>query len=287
MHIDASISLSTLSGTWRDNRFLDGTFAFGASSPGSPRSQAMNVSAFAVNNPAYLLGLSARGSRDTPLPPQASQPLAVIGGAAFAATVTGGLSPRHTGFMAVTATEDWTVNGWGTRLDLSTTPNGSPDPVRRLTITHNGFAGIGTTNPQDQLQVDGDIRIGTQLFGGCLRSFAGSPIIGTCSSDARFKRDITSFASVLDRVAALHPVHYYWRAAEFPTKAFGSDQTYGLIAQDVAAVLPEIVSTDADGYHVVDYAKLPLLAIQAIKELKEKNDRLEQRLDALERLTRD
>jgi hypothetical protein len=51
----------------------------------------------------------------------------------------------------------------------------------------------------------------------------------------------------------------------------------------VDQVLPEIVTTDADGYRQVDYSKLPLLAIQAIKELREANSALEQRLAAIER----
>jgi hypothetical protein len=106
--------------------------------------------------------------------------------------------------------------------------------------------------------------------------------VGTCSSDERFKRDITPFGPALDRVAALRPVHYYWRAEAFPARHFGSSQTYGLIAQEVEQVLPEIVATDAQGYKAVDYAKLPLLAIQAIKELKQQNETLERRLAALE-----
>jgi len=49
-------------------------------------------------------------------------------------------------------------------------------------------------------------------------------------------------------------------------------------------VLPEIVATDSDGYKAIDYTKLPLLTIQAMKELKAKNDALQQRIDQLEPL---
>jgi hypothetical protein len=151
--------------------------------------------------------------------------------------------------------------------------NGATDTVN---------VGIGLTNPNERLQVWGDIRVGTSPTTGCLQRMDGSALVGTCSSDERFKRDITSFEPALDRVAALRPVHYYWRAEAFPTRHFGSSQTYGLIAQEVEQVLPEIVTTDAQGYKAVDYAKLPLLAIQAIKELKEQSDTLERRLAALE-----
>lgn len=46
--------------------------------------------------------------------------------------------------------------------------------------------------------------------------------------------------------------------------------------------MPELVTNDEDGYKAVNYSKLPLLATQAIKELKEKNDALERRLAAIE-----
>ena len=47
-----------------------------------------------------------------------------------------------------------------------------------------------------------------------------------------------------------------------------------MIAQDVEQVLPELVVTGDDGFKAVDYSKLPLLTIQAVKELKAENDAL-------------
>jgi len=45
-----------------------------------------------------------------------------------------------------------------------------------------------------------------------------------------------------------------------------------------------LVETDSDGYKAVDYSKLPLLTIQAIKELNAENDSLKQRVTELGRL---
>jgi hypothetical protein len=59
-------------------------------------------------------------------------------------------------------------------------------------------------------------------------------------------------------------VHFFWRASEFPQKHFGTTQSYGLIAQDVEATLPELVTQDEQGYKQVDYSKLPLLTLQAV-----------------------
>lgn len=136
------------------------------------------------------------------------------------------------------------------------------------------------------LQVLGDIRVGTSPSGpgtnGCVMNFSGSAIAGTCPSDRRLKRDITPFPKLLDRVVKLQPVDFYWRSAEFPERHFGSAQSYGLIAQEVEQVLAELVVKDEQGYKMVDYSKLPLLLLQAVKDLKVENETLQQRNERLQ-----
>ena len=97
------------------------------------------------------------------------------------------------------------------------------------------------------------------------------------------KRDIAPFGPALSAVAQLQPVHYYWHATEFPERRFGDTRAYGLIAQDVEQVLPELVVTNDDGYKAVDYSKLPLLTIQAIKELKAENDGMQRTIADLQK----
>ncbi|HUU34703.1 MAG TPA: tail fiber domain-containing protein, partial [Vicinamibacterales bacterium] len=186
--------------------------------------------------------------------------------------------------ITVRTTEAWTGSASGARIEFSTTPNGTTNRANRMVIDHDGEVGINTLTPLDRLHVVGDIRVGTTGTNGCLKGNGGAAIAGTCSSDARFKRDITPFGPALERVTALRPVHYFWRAAAFPEKGFGTEQTYGLIAQEVEQVLPEIVTTDADGFKAVDYAKLPLLLLQALRELKDENDALKARMATFEAL---
>ena len=234
----------------------------------------------AADSPPALELRKARGSAAAPVPVSNGDLLGVI---SFGGYDAGPFGP-FTGKGAVIrahATQDWLPGDHGAGLSFLTTPNDFLSPVLAMRIEHDGRVGIGITDPQDQLQVAGDVRVGTGDT-GCVKDADASLIAGVCSSDARFKRDITPFAPSLQGVAALRPVHYFWRAEEFPEKHFGSGPTYGLVAQDVEAVLPELVTTDEHGYKAVDYSKLPLLAIQAIKELKALSDALAIRNAALE-----
>jgi hypothetical protein len=139
--------------------------------------------------------------------------------------------------------------------------------------------GIGTTTPDQRLQVLGDVRIGASGRFGCLLNFDGSQTWGICPSDVRLKRDIAPFAPVLDRVAQLRPVRFTWRGDEFPERHLGTARASGLIAQDVERVFPDMVSSDESGYKLVNYSELPYVILEAVIELKAENDALRARAE--------
>jgi hypothetical protein len=236
----------------------------------------------------------ARGTQQAPTGVLAGDALGYFGALGYGTTGWG----NGAGVMAVVAAENWTDTANGNLIAFATSPLGTTDFVVQAAIHPNGDLGLGTPGDvngiptaTDKLQVFGDIRVGTSGTNGCIKNFAGTGIIGTCSSDRRLKKNITPFAPMLDKVTALQPVHYFWRSDEFPDRHFGNSQSDGLIAQDVEQVMPELVATDSDGYKAIDYSKLPLLTIQAVKELKAENDarkaendELKQRVAELERL---
>lgn len=53
-----------------------------------------------------------------------------------------------------------------------------------------------------------------------------------------------------------------------------------LIAQEVEKVIPELVYTDDKGYKAMSYDRLTAVSVEAIKELKAKND---EKLNVLEK----
>lgn len=103
------------------------------------------------------------------------------------------------------------------------------------------------------------------------RTFTGPDWWG---SDLRLKKDVKEIESPLEKIARLRGVSYTWKK--------DGKKGYGVIAQDVEKVFPELVKADKDGMKGVDYTHLVGPVIAAIKELKQENDDLRARLEKLE-----
>ena len=82
-------------------------------------------------------------------------------------------------------------------------------------------------------------------------------------SDSRYKKEIQTLPSALEKVSALRGVSYQW-------KDRNDDSTkIGVVAQEIEKVYPELVHTDEDGYKSVAYSNLVAPMIEAIKELNQ------------------
>ncbi|MFC2089792.1 tail fiber domain-containing protein [Bacteroidota bacterium] len=104
-------------------------------------------------------------------------------------------------------------------------------------------------------------------------------------SDARLKEHVKPISNSLDLVKLLDGVYYDWNTTATDKFNVSNSRQIGMLAQDVEEVLPELVTTNDDGYKMVDYSKVTPVLIEAIKELQEKVETLEQenkRLQGLE-----
>jgi hypothetical protein len=95
-----------------------------------------------------------------------------------------------------------------------------------------------------------------------------SATIHHSSSDKRLKTDIQPIPDALIKISQINGVTY------LRTDTPETVRHTGVIAQEVEAVLPEVVATGLDGYKVVAYGNMIGLLVEAIKELKAEVDAL-------------
>lgn len=130
--------------------------------------------------------------------------------------------------------------------------NGSPGSANEIVrITGDGFMGIGTNAPSQKLHVAGNI------------CYTGS--ISACS-DRRYKTKLQPLQDITQAITAIGTFRYQWNLASFPDKNFDDQPQIGIIAQDVQTYFPELILTDADGYLSIDYTRLSVLLLAAMKE---------------------
>ena len=116
--------------------------------------------------------------------------------------------------------------------------------------TFNWYKGTASTTPAYSLQMSLDVS-GNLVATGNVTAF----------SDIKLKENITPIGDALHKVCQLNGFTYNRNDIE------GSPRQAGLIAQEVQAVLPEVV-VDNDGTLSVAYGNMVGLLVEAIKELK-------------------
>jgi hypothetical protein len=87
------------------------------------------------------------------------------------------------------------------------------------------------------------------------------------SSDRNLKTNIAPITGALAKVEAISGVTYNWNETAVGQGKSADVREAGVIAQEVQAVLPEVVKTRDNGFLAVDYEKVVALLIEAVKEL--------------------
>jgi hypothetical protein len=97
-------------------------------------------------------------------------------------------------------------------------------------------------------------------------------VVAYYSSDKRLKDNIKPIENALDKVKAISGVTFEWNEKSHKTTG---KKDVGVVAQEIEAVLPELVETRTNGYKAVDYQKLTAVLIESVKELTAKVEALE------------
>ena len=91
--------------------------------------------------------------------------------------------------------------------------------------------------------------------------------VGTVTpSDVRWKKNVITYENALDKVMELRGVTFEWKTELDMKRKFPDKPQIGVIAQEIESVIPEVVKTNDEGYKLVDYAKLTVVLIEAMKE---------------------
>jgi hypothetical protein len=152
-----------------------------------------------------------------------------------------------------------------------------------MRILSGGNVGIGVTAPADKLSVAGiaaPSADNTYTLGkSALRWSAVYAANGTIqTSDARLKTNILPLQYGLKEVLQLAPVSYNWIDSSMP------DTKIGLIAQEVKAIIPEVVVGDESKENLgMNYAELVPVLINAVKEQQEQIDAIEKKINAVKK----
>lgn len=183
-------------------------------------------------------------------------------------------------------------------------------------ITNFGKVGVGVLEPNNQLDVNGRIRVRhttntagiwmsnsansvsdadgafygmktnteTGIYIGnnwrfWVTSAGNATLTGTLtqSSDKRLKKDFSSLNNSLSGLYQLNGYHYKWIE-----ESRSKDLQTGLIAQEVQKIFPELVQTDEAGFLAVNYTGLVPHLIEAVKELRNENNALKGKNQTLE-----
>jgi hypothetical protein len=181
---------------------------------------------------------------------------------------------NDTGYVYIGPRSGTSANGAGVTLGGATnsvagagqfrlnTPNAA---AVSLLVTSDGKVGMGTPTPASRLD----------LGGGCMT--------GSTCSDRSLKSDIRPLpadGSSLAKVLGMRGKSFEWKSTP-------GHRAIGLVAQEVEAVAPEVVTTSpADGQKGISCTGIEALVVEAIRSQEERLQRQEQEIAELRRKLR-
>jgi hypothetical protein len=118
-------------------------------------------------------------------------------------------------------------------------------------------------NISDDLNVEGNIT-------------ATGDVVAFSSSDLRFKDNLTKIVTPLTKLSKINGYSFNWNNDK---QHIYKGKDYGVVAQEIQEVLPELVQERENGYLAVNYEKLVPLLIESIKELKTQVEHLNKKLE--------
>ncbi len=130
------------------------------------------------------------------------------------------------------------------------------------TVSTSNTIALGRATGADTVQIPGSLRILTLPGGTATPLCINGTVVSSCSSSLRYKNNVFSLRSGLEVIKRLRPVTFDWKTT--------NEHDLGLIAEEVAAVEPLLVTHNATGeIEGVKYNQLSVVLINAVREQQE------------------
>ena len=175
----------------------------------------------------------------------------------YVATMTAG-----TGITVGTAT------GEGSTPIITNT--GVTSNVAGTGVTVSGATGAVTISIGQAVATSSNVQFNSLGVGMAASATVGridatNDIVAFSSSDIRFKENIQPIENALEKISKISGNTYDWKAENKIEHGYEGNDV-GVIAQEIEAVLPQLVQTRENGFKAVKYDKLVALLIEGIKE---------------------
>ena len=162
-----------------------------------------------------------------------------------------------------------------TYTSISSIPAGIVSGSAQVTLSST--TGYGTVINQNLLTTS-DVRhnslgVGMAASATAGRIDASGDIVAFSTSDKNFKENITPIENPIEKIRMISGNTYDWKADMKEFHGFEGNDV-GVIAQEIEAVLPQLVTTRETGYKAVKYDKLVALLIEGIKAQQNQIDNL-------------
>ena len=175
------------------------------------------------------------------------------GSTGFTGALTGNASTATT--LATARTINGTSFDGGSNITIPNLVSGSSQ------ITLSSTTG-GTTASNVQFN---SLGIGMAASATAGRIDATNDVVAFSSSDIRFKENIKPIENAIDKIRKISGNTYDWKEENKVEHGYEGNDV-GVIAQEIEAVLPQLVQTRESGFKAVKYDKLVALLIEGIKE---------------------
>ena len=147
------------------------------------------------------------------------------------------------------------------------------------TVTGRGAStatAISITNATASTSITTGALVVTGGIGTSGDVFAGGDVVAYASSDERLKDNILPIENPLQKINQIGGYSFDWNVEK---QDIYKGKDYGVIAQEIEEILPELVDTRETGYKAVKYDKLVSLLIEGIKELSHEVNELKQQIN--------